>query len=152
MFSPKENRILQDLKKEEELCIEKYTKYENSAASPQLKSLMRQIRSQEQSHLDTLTKILNGEAPPPSGGGNGQQTGPQAQAADYAGDTNGYNNDKYLCTDALGTEKHVSAMYDTSIFAMQSVAVRDALNHIQKEAQEHGETLSSYMMQNGMQD
>ena len=151
MFSPKENRILQDLKKEEELCIEKYTKYENSAASPQLKSLMRQIRSQEQSHLDTLTKILNGEAPP-SGGGKGQQSGPRVQAADYAGDTNGYNNDKYLCTDALGTEKHVSAMYDTSIFAMQSVAVRDALNHIQKEEQEHGEKLSSYMMQNGMQD
>ena len=43
-------------------------------------------------------------------------------------------------------------MYDTSIFAMQSVAVRDALNHIQKEEQEHGEKLSSYMMQNGMQN
>lgn len=152
MFSPKENRVLQDLKKEEELCIEKYTKYENNAAAPQLKALMRQLKSQEQSHLNTLTKILNGEAPPAPGDGGQQKHNAEPQAADYTGDTNGYNNDKYLCTDALGTEKHVSAMYDTSIFAMQSVAVRDALNHIQKEEQEHGEKLSSYMMQNGMQN
>ena len=47
-------------------------------------------------------------------------------------------------------EKHVSGLYDTSIFEFSDPAVRQVLNHIQSEEQGHGESIYSYMHQNGM--
>ncbi|MEG2144480.1 MAG: spore coat protein, partial [Oscillospiraceae bacterium] len=40
--------------------------------------------------------------------------------------------------------------YDTSIFEFKNKNVRDTLNHIQKEEQEHGEKIYGFMAQNGM--
>ena len=48
------------------------------------------------------------------------------------------------------TEKYVSNSYDTSIFEFKDTGVRDALNHIQKEEQKHGEDLYNYMAKNNM--
>ena len=59
-------------------------------------------------------------------------------------------HDKFLCQDALATEKHVSSLYNTSVFEFTSPTMRDTLAHIQKEEQNHGETLYSYMSVNGM--
>ena len=47
-------------------------------------------------------------------------------------------------------EKHVSGVYDTGIFEFCSTVVRDTLAHIQKEEQNHGEKLYSYMAANNM--
>lgn len=58
--------------------------------------------------------------------------------------------DKDLCQDMLTTEKHVSSTYDTTIFEFTNTQVREALNHIQKEEQQHGEQIFNYMNQNGM--
>jgi len=58
--------------------------------------------------------------------------------------------DSYLCKDALSTEKHVSSTYNTSIFEFKDTGVRSALNHIQKEEQQHGEQIYNFMSQNGM--
>ena len=52
--------------------------------------------------------------------------------------------------DALDTEKHVSGVYDTCIFEFTDAGARQALNHIQKEEQEHGQMLYDYMACHGM--
>ena len=58
--------------------------------------------------------------------------------------------DAFLCGDALAMEKHVSSVYDTSIFEFSSPELRAALNHIQTEEQQHGEKLYAYMKCNNM--
>ncbi len=69
---------------------------------------------------------------------------PKAQSSNYN------NSDKDLCTDMLMTEKYVSGAYDTAIFEFRDPQVRNVLNHIQKEEQQHGETIFKYMESNGM--
>lgn len=62
-----------------------------------------------------------------------------------------YNNsDKDLCTDMLMTEKYVSGAYNTAIFEFRDPQIRNILNHIQKEEQQHGESIFKYMESNGM--
>ena len=58
--------------------------------------------------------------------------------------------DKMLCQDCLSTEKYVSSTYNTAIFEFKDKNVRQVLNHIQKEEQEHGEKLYNYMSQHNM--
>lgn len=55
-----------------------------------------------------------------------------------------------LCTDLLSTEKHVSSVYNICVFEFRDTNIRDTLNHIQKEEQQHGEQIYNYMSQNGM--
>lgn len=59
-------------------------------------------------------------------------------------------NDSMLCKDMLSTEKHVSSAYNTAIFECTNTGIRQVLNHIQKEEQEHGEQIFKYMQSNGM--
>ena len=47
-------------------------------------------------------------------------------------------------------EKHVSSMYDVSIFEFSCPSLRDTLAHIQKEEQNHGQQLYAYLSTNGM--
>ena len=47
-------------------------------------------------------------------------------------------------------EKHVSTTYNTAIFEFRDAQARDALNHIQKEEQQHGKRIYDYMAANGM--
>ena len=62
-----------------------------------------------------------------------------------------YNeNDKMLCQDSLSTEKYVSSTYNTAIFEFSNTQIRQVLNHIQKEEQEHGQKIYNYMNQHGM--
>lgn len=62
----------------------------------------------------------------------------------------GNQGDASLCTDMLMTEKYVSGTYDTAIFECVDTNVRQALNHIQKEEQQHGEAIFNYMKNKGM--
>lgn len=156
-LTQKETTLLQDIKSQEKLCVDKYTKYSANACDGELKNLFSQIGRTEQQHLDTITQILGGTVPSMnSGSGN-------ASASASAGVTLGASNcsckeedaasvqnDKYLCEDTLATEKHVSSVYNTSIFEFTETAVRDALNHIQKEEQNHGEQIFDYMSAHGM--
>ena len=135
MFNEKENGLLQDLKKSEQLCVGQYKKYENEAAAPQLKELCRQIGSTEQGHLQTICKVMQGETPSMGGSQNSQQP---IEAADYSGKDESFNKDKYICNDALSTEKHVSSVYDTCIFEFKNPAVRYNINQIHKEKREEG--------------
>jgi spore coat protein CotF len=55
-----------------------------------------------------------------------------------------------LLTDLLMTEKYVSSAYNTAIFECTNSQMRQVLNHIQKEEQQHGEGIFNYMNAHGM--
>lgn len=83
-----------------------------------------------------------------SGGQQGNQQNMQFQPSNCSPE--GKKKDAYLCQDALSTEKHVSSTYNTCIFEFRDPNVRNVLNHIQKEEQQHGEQIYCYMAANGM--
>lgn len=84
-----------------------------------------------------------------------QQQSNQSQPSQTANQTaapsaNANPVDTMLCKDMLMTEKYVSGAYDTAIFEFTDTNIRQALNHIQKEEQKHGEGIFHYMSSNGM--
>jgi hypothetical protein len=81
-------------------------------------------------------------------GQQGQQQSQQNQPNTRPGMAN--QNDATLCNDLLMTEKYVSSSYNTAIFEFRDTNVRQALNHIQKEEQQHGEGIFNYMQKKGM--
>jgi len=150
-LTQKETDILNDLKRQEEICIEKYQKYSNDANDQQLKNLFTYIGSMEQHHLDTLNQILGGTVPSMEHGENQQPQQPSFTPTYTTADPNPQKQqDCYLCTDLLSSEKHVSSTYDSAIFDFNDTNIRDALNHIQKEEQQHGAHLYDYKVQNAM--
>lgn len=147
-LTQKETELLKDLKNQEKLCVEKYIKYSALALDSQLKELFTQLSNVEQQHLNAVTQMESGTVPSSNGGG---QTVNSAFKATYGvGNSEDKKADQYLCADLLADEKHVSSLYDTSIFEFKSTAMRDALNHIQKEEQQHGKAIYDYMSANSM--
>ncbi|HHW08998.1 MAG TPA: spore coat protein [Firmicutes bacterium] len=59
-------------------------------------------------------------------------------------------NDASLCADALTTEKYIASAYNTAIFETVKPQIRQALQHIQQEEQQHGEGIANYMITHGM--
>ncbi|MGR6835343.1 spore coat protein [Syntrophomonas erecta] len=156
-LSQKEQNLLKDQQNHEKVCIQKYTNYANQAQDPQLKQLFQSYAVQEQQHLDTINQIMNGQVPDLNQAGQQQQqSSPQAGAAmGYEAGSSfqgamGNQSDATLCNDMLMTEKYVSGAYDTAIFEFKDADVRQALNHIQKEEQQHGEGIFNYMQSRGM--
>ena len=148
-LTQKETSLLNDLKSQEQLCSEKYTKYSEMANDPELKALFCSLAATEQKHLDTVNQILGGtEVKMPSESPSAVASKLRCKISDCTVEQK--QKDAYLCRDALAMEKHVSALYDTSIFEFTSPTLRDTLNHIQKEEQNHGEQLYQYMSKNGM--
>ncbi len=147
-LTQKENSLLCDLKSQEQLCIEKYGKYEQDAHDPCLKALFSNIKSTEESHLSTITRILAGEEVKTNTAPTAVSQKLECPMSQCSASEK--QKDAYLCKDALAMEKHVSSVYDTSIFEFNSPVLRDTLGHIQKEEQNHGEQLYMYMNQNNM--
>lgn len=148
-LTQKETTLLSDLKSQEKLCVEKYTKYASQALDPQLKELFTSIANIEQGHLNTLCAIENGGTPNTQSGSS--QSMKTTFNANYGmGDTPDKTADCYLCSDLLADEKHVSGLYNTCIFEFKEKVLRDTLNHIQKEEQEHGKAIYDYMSVNNM--
>ena len=165
-LSTKEKMLLQDLKSHEELCVQKYEGYSKQAQDSNLSQLFTSIGKKEQEHLNTVSQILSGQTPniqqssgsqmgmgqsQGAGQGMGSQMGMGQSQGGVMGSSQMFNQgDKTLCSDMLSTEKFVSSAYNTAIFECTNTQVRQALNHIQKEEQEHGEQIFSYMQSNGM--
>lgn len=148
-LSQKEKLLLQDQKSHEEICIQKYTNYAQQAQDPELKQLFNKYASQEEQHLNTLNQILSGQVPNVNQQqGQQQQQQKSTQSTVSTGMTN--QTDAALCKDILMTEKYVSSTYDTAIFECMDTNIRNALNHIQKEEQQHGEGIFNYMQSKGM--
>lgn len=146
-LSQKETTLLQDLKSQEKLCYDKYSRYSKDAHAEELKSLFGEIAAAEKSHYDTVCSILQGTVPHMPAGLNASNK--FCCKVDYPNEAT-KSSDQFLLSDMLAMEKHVSSLYDTSVFEFCSPEARRALNHIQSEEQQHGEKLYSYMSQNGM--
>lgn len=175
-LTAKERSLLQDQKSHEEICVQKYADYANQASDQQLKDLFSRLSQQEQEHLNTINQLLNGQMPNLNqnqpGGQMAQNTQQQqqssiskmqqsqaqpqmqqAQAPQFQlGNalTPGHSLDQNLCNDMLMTEKYVSGTYDTAIFEFRNPQIRQVLNHIQTEEQQHGEDIFNYMQSMGM--
>ncbi len=147
-LTPKEHSLLEDLKSQEKLCIEKYGKYEKEACDSCLSSLFASIKMTEESHLQTINRIMNGEEVKTEAAPSAVSQ--KLECAPSSCDESAKKKDAFLCADALAMEKHVSSVYDTSIFEFCSPVLRDTLNHIQKEEQNHGEQIYNYMSKNNM--
>ncbi len=151
-LTQKETSLLKDLKEQEQLCVEKYTKHEQAAQDPQLKQLFRNIAATERHHLDMINQIESGQSPAISSGDckGGCKTTPTFSACYTSGDTPQKKQDAFLCADLLATEKHVSHLYDTCVFEFGQPELRQVLNQIQSDEQHHGEQLWQYMKTNNM--
>jgi spore coat protein CotF len=147
-LSTKENGLLKDLKGQEQLCIDKYTRYASEAKSTELKALFESMAKTEEEHLRTINEIMSGGTPTmPQTIGNSNNYNTSAYSYSSEEDR---KQDAFLCTDMLATEKHASSLYDVSVFEFVSPENRRTLNHIQAEEQQHGEQLYSYMKSNNM--
>lgn len=162
-FTQKERTLLEDQKNHEQICIQKYSNYANLTQCPQLKSIFQQNGQIEQEHYNTIDQLLNGQMPQIQQSSSQQSSGSQQmggqqqmqmnQSSNFMpnGQTQSFNaSDKDLCTDMLMTEKYVSGAYNTAIFEFRDPQVRNILNHIQKEEQQHGEAIFKYMESKGM--
>ena len=147
-LTQKERLLLEDQRKHEEICVQKYSSYANQAQDQQLQQLFNTYASQEQQHLDTINQMLGGQVP------NLQQQGQKKQQMQQSSMPGigavQSSADAALCDDMLMTEKYVSGTYDTSIFEFTNSQARQVLNHIQKEEQQHGEGIFNYMQSQGM--
>ncbi|MBO8158090.1 MAG: spore coat protein [Thermosyntropha sp.] len=137
--------LLEDQKKHEQVCVQKYNEYASKATDPQLKQIFTAYARQEQQHYDTINQILSGQLP--AMGGQGSQGMPIAGGIQPGA---GNPQDAALCSDMLMTEKYVSDTYNTAIFEFTDSNLRQILNHIQKEEQQHGEGIFNYMNAKGM--
>ncbi len=145
-LTQKEMSLLKDLKDQEQLCIDKYTKHAQCAVDPQLKNLFSQLASAETQHLQGLCQLEQGTVP--------EQNGSNSQMPTFSKFHNTENDDKkndcYLCTDLLTGEKGVSSLYNTCIFEFVDENARTYLNSIQKQEQNHGKMIYDYMTANAM--
>jgi spore coat protein CotF len=146
-FTQKERMLLEDQKKHEQVCVDKYNNYATQAQDPQLQTLFQGYAQQENQHLNSINQLLNGQLPA-TNQGNQQQSAAQ-QPSKLQG-TMADQTDAALCNDMLMTEKYVANAYNTAIFEFVDSNVRQVLNHIQKEEQQHGEGIFNYMSSNGM--
>ena len=147
LLSQKETDLLKDLKGQEKLCVEKYKKAAEQAKAEQLQRRFLKIAEIEQQHYEAVCAIMNSTAEP--------QSIPtpvnQGFSATYGIDENEQKkNDCYLCSDALAMEKHASHLYDTCVFEFKEQSLRNQLNSIQKQEQEHGKLIYDYMSTNSM--
>lgn len=162
-FTQKERTLLEDQKNHEQICIQKYSNYANLTQCPQLKSIFQQNGQIEQEHYNTIDQLLKGQMPQMQQSSSQQSSGSQQMGGQQPmqmnqpsnfmpnGQTQSFNaSDKDLCTDMLMTEKYVSGAYNTAIFEFRDPQVRNILNHIQKEEQQHGEAIFKYMESKGM--
>lgn len=145
-LTQKERMLLQDQLRHEQACIEKYGSYAKQAQDVQLRQLFTQHQQHEQQHYDTIDQFLQGRVPNMAAGGQSQPAQPSYSVTQVA--TN--QGDDFMCQDLLMTEKYVSGTYDTAVFECLNPQLRQALQHIQKEEQQHGQDIFNYMQQHGM--
>ncbi len=146
-FTEKERTMLEELKSHEKICIEKYKRHSECANDEQLRSLFQGLSEEEASHLSSLEQISAGTVPPIPAGEKPMPVFSAKYKSILSPEKSG---DMYLCNDLLSGEKQVSHMYDTATFEFRDKNVRDFLNHIQKDEQNHGKIIYDYMSANGM--
>lgn len=151
VLTSKEITALEDLRTQEQSCIDKYTKYEKEAKDTVLKNLFSQLAKEEQKHYDTLSQMIDGNIPKcDCNDSKGADYNPKATYACCA-DSEDKKHDCFLATDCIGTEKLVSCEYNTDVFIFGEPSIRKVLADIQIEEQNHAEMLWKYKEVNCMQ-
>lgn len=149
VLSQKETTAIEDLKTQEQSCIQKYTLYSKKAKDPVLKELFETIAAQEQKHFDSLDQVLTGAVPKCNcNDASGRDYEPRA-TYDMT-NSQEKQDDCFLATDCIGTEKLVSGEYNSDVFVFGDSAIRKLLADIQIEEQNHAEMLWKYKTVNGM--
>ncbi len=138
-LTTKEQTLISDLKSNEEICIQKYNKYSNEACDAELKNLFCRLSQNEQTHLDWLCQIQNGTVPDCNAVSKAAPCNLEGRTPPCK------ETDTFLCKDALSMEKHVSSIYDISVFEFSNKDLRCVLNTIQTQEQNHGEQIYNYM-------
>ena len=149
-LSEKQKFVIENLKDQEKMCVEKYERGEAAAKDPELKSLFHSIGQEEQQHYDSLDKLLHGTVVQVN---TVDKAGVDYQPkATYTGEfvQADKENDKFLCTDSITTEKYVSSAYNFELFQFADPDVRRLLNDIETEEQNHAEKIYKYKMVNQM--
>ncbi len=149
ILTNKESDLLKDMKNEEELCIEKYTRYASLAKCPELSSLLNSIADTEREHLKNINELMGGNIPsaPSCLSANNSKC---VSCESVYSNPEDKKNDKFILSDMLSTEKHVSSIYNTSVFEFKAPEARRLLSHIQSEEQQHGEMIYAFMNANNM--
>ncbi len=150
VLKEKERTAIEDLRTQEQTCVAKYEKYAKQAKDPVLKELFQTLQQEEQKHYDSLGQVLNGTVPDSncndSDGANYNPT-PTYDAMSNSEDK---EQDCFLATDCIGTEKLVSSEYNTDVFVFNNSKLRKLLADIQIEEQNHADMLWKYKTANGM--
>ena len=145
ILTEQETMLLNDLKQQEELCRDKYAFYSSEAKDPELKQLFEVIQKEEAEHYDTISSLLSGDTPDV---GIAALKNYQPKAAYHASSENAdKKHDALLCSDSISSEKYVSSAYNNDLFSFASPKVRQILNHIQTEEQQHAEMIYRYKLQ-----
>ncbi|MCM1107082.1 MAG: ferritin-like domain-containing protein [Blautia sp.] len=150
VLTEKETSVIEDLRQQEQSCIEKYKRYSSEAKDPVLRDLFNDLQKEEKEHYESLGKVLNGSVP--SCNCNDRDGAMYQPKATYDSLTNSEDkkNDCFLATDCIGTEKMVSGTYNTDVFVFGDTKIRKLLADIQVEEQNHAEMLYKYKTVNGM--
>lgn len=147
-LSQKEVQLITELKSQEQLCVQKYDFYAKQAKDPELKSLFKKLSKYEQGHSQMLDSLLGGTVP------TVRNRTPVATKyepkASHAGDQTSKEFDKFLCTDIIATEKYVATAYNDDLFYFASPEVRNVLNAIMTDEQNHAEMIWKYKVANKM--
>ena len=147
VLTQKETAALKDLQTQEQSCIEKYTRYSKEA----LKDLFDNLSKEEQKHYESLTQALNGQCPTNIDCNDSKGKDYQPKATYTSGDNSiAKQEDCFLATDCIGTEKLVSGEYNSDVFIFGDTNIRKLLANIQIEEQNHAEMLWKYKTVNSM--
>lgn len=149
-LTEKEKFIIQDLKSQEKLCIQKYAFYEEMAYDPELSDLFAKIKQSEEKHLNSLNEVLNGNVM--ESDVNDDSGATYMTQAKYHQNSNQTekNHDSFLATDAITMEKYVSGAYNFDLFQFGNSKLRKLLADIEVEEQNHAEMLYKYKNANNM--
>ena len=149
ILTEKETNAIEDLKTQEQACIDKYTKYSQQAKDPVLRDLFTDIAREEQKHFDSLSQVIEGKVPSADcNDSKGKNYNPTA-TYDSLVNSEDKKADCYLATDCIGTEKLVSGEYNSDVFVFGDSDIRKLLADIQVEEQNHAEMLWKYKTVNG---
>ena len=151
-FTKKEQNFLKDLQSEEKLCTQKYHNAAEAACDKTLKQIFIEIEKAEQGHYDTVTKMLAGEMPPSKSQSGNAAAAPKKQQKSLKSTASRAEKqqDAFLLSDLLATEKYVAGAYNTAVFEFCDEKARGALSAIQQQEQQHGKELSDYMQANNI--
>ena len=150
ILKEKERTTIEDLQTQEKSCIEKYGRYTQQAKDPELKNLFQTLQQKEREHYDSLDRVLRGEVPQCNcNDSDGRDYQPKATYTAMSSPED-KQQDAFLATDCIATEKLVSGEYNSEVFAFGDSGVRKLLADIQVEEQNHAEMLYKYKMVNNM--